>query len=156
MCARLLEEKWRQAYHAIFRFGRSYLIFSALSPFLTYPTGPCQPSMVYRYLRTLEGVTPPLSLTHLSCQITAKAFVATRMRISFRTPAPHSHQAFPTVFDRMFSLGLRGSGLNTTPLGAQSGTTAQTGPRRHFLYCTLKPETVPHTKRSREISTVIS
>lgn len=35
--------------------------------------------MVYRYLRTLEGVTPPLSLTHLSCQITAKAFVATRM-----------------------------------------------------------------------------
>lgn len=44
--------------------------------------------MVYRYLRTLEGVTPPLSLTHLSCQITAKAFVATRMRISFRTPCP--------------------------------------------------------------------
>lgn len=41
--------------------------------------GPCQPSMVYRYLRTLEGVTPPLSLTHLSCQITAKAFAATRM-----------------------------------------------------------------------------
>ncbi|KAF9650639.1 hypothetical protein BDM02DRAFT_3259653 [Thelephora ganbajun] len=118
-CARLLEEKWRQAYHAIFRFG------------------PCQPSMVYRYLRTLEGVTPPLSLTHLSCQITAKAFAA-------------------TLFDRMFSLGLRGSGLNTTPLGAQSGTTAQIGPRRHFLYCTLKPETVPHTKRSREISTVIS
>jgi len=118
-CARLLEEKWRQAYHAIFRFG------------------PCQPSMVYRYLRTLEGVTPPLSLTHLSCQITAKAFAA-------------------TLFDRMFSLGLRGSGLNTTPLGAQSGTTAQTGPRRHFLYCTLKPETSPQTKRSREISTVLS
>jgi len=118
-CARLLEEKWRQAYHAIFRFG------------------PCQPSMVYRYLRTLEGVTPPLSLTHLSCQITAKAFAA-------------------TLFDRMFSLGLRGSGLNTTPLGAQSGTAAQTGPRRHFLYCTLKPETVPYAKRQREISTVIS
>lgn len=35
--------------------------------------------MVYRYLRTLEGVAPPLSLTHLSCQITAKAFAATRM-----------------------------------------------------------------------------
>jgi hypothetical protein len=34
--------------------------------------------MVYRYLRTLEGVSPPLSLTHLSCQTTAKAFVATR------------------------------------------------------------------------------
>ncbi|KAJ7733751.1 hypothetical protein DFH07DRAFT_845315 [Mycena maculata] len=59
-CARLLEEKWKQAYHAIFRFG------------------PPQPSMVYRYLRMLEGVSPPLSLTHLSCQTTAKAFVATR------------------------------------------------------------------------------
>ena len=157
MCARLLEEKWRQAYHAIFRFGGLYLTSSARSRFLIYPTGPCQPSMVYRYLRTLEGVTPPLSLTHLSCQITAKAFVATRMRASLFMPlATRSRAAFPTVFDRMFSLGLRGSGLNTTPLGAQSGTTAQTGPRRHFLYCTLKPETAPYTKRSREISTVIS
>lgn len=34
--------------------------------------------MVYRYLRNLEGVSPPLSLTHLSCQATAKAFTATR------------------------------------------------------------------------------
>lgn len=59
-CARLLEEKWRQAYHAVFRFG------------------PPQPSMVYRYLRQLEGVSPPLSLTHLACQTTAKAFIATR------------------------------------------------------------------------------
>ena len=56
----MLEEKWKQAYQAVFRFG------------------PCQPSMVFRYLRTLEGVSPPLSLTHLSCQTTAKAFVATR------------------------------------------------------------------------------
>lgn len=60
LCARLLEEKWRQAYHAVFRFG------------------PPQPSMVFRYLRMLEGVSPPLALTHLSCQTTAKAFVATR------------------------------------------------------------------------------
>ena len=156
-CARLLEEKWRQAYHAIFRFGGLSLIFLTLSRFLTYPTGPCQPSMVYRYLRTLEGVTPPLSLTHLSCQITAKAFAATRMRASLFAPSSSTitHSLY-TVFDRMFSLGLRGSGLNTTPLGAQSGTTAQTGPRRHFLYCTLKPETGSHIKRSREISTVIS
>lgn len=65
-CARLLEEKWKQAYQAVFRFG------------------PCQPSMVFRYLRTFEGVSPPLSLTHLSCQTTAKAFVATRM--SFLPP----------------------------------------------------------------------
>lgn len=59
-CARLLDEKWRQAYQAVFRFG------------------PCQPSMVFRYLRTLEGVSPPLALSHLVCQTTAKAFVATR------------------------------------------------------------------------------
>ena len=59
-CARLLDEKWRQAYHAVFRFG------------------PPQPSMVFRYLRTLEGVSPPLALSHLTCQTTAKAFIATR------------------------------------------------------------------------------
>ncbi|KAJ7647408.1 hypothetical protein FB45DRAFT_198634 [Roridomyces roridus] len=115
-CARLLEEKWKQAYHAIFRFG------------------PPQPSMVYRYLRMLEGVSPPLSLTHLSCQTTAKAFVA-------------------TLFDRMFSLGVRGSGTDAAPLNARSAAAvagAATGPRRHFLYCSLKPEPQPQVKRSRE------
>ncbi|KAF7376074.1 hypothetical protein MSAN_00022200 [Mycena sanguinolenta] len=115
-CARLLEEKWKQAYHAIFRFG------------------PPQPSMVFRYLRQLEGVSPPLALAHLSCQTTAKAFVA-------------------TLFDRMFSLGVRGSGTDAAPLNARSAATvagAATGPRRHFLYCSLKPEVQPQTKRSRE------
>ncbi|KAI0769740.1 hypothetical protein BD413DRAFT_556540 [Trametes elegans] len=114
-CARLLEEKWKQAYQAVFRFG------------------PCQPSMVFRYLRTFEGVSPPLSLTHLSCQTTAKAFVA-------------------TLFDRMFSLGVRGSGTDTAPLGARVAAvagTATSGPRRHFLYCTLHNEP-SRTKRSRE------
>ncbi|KAG8707431.1 hypothetical protein FRC09_001826 [Ceratobasidium sp. 395] len=100
-CARLLEEKWRQGYHALFRFG------------------PAQPSMVFRYLRSLEGVSPPLMLTHLSCQTSAKAWVA-------------------TLFDRMFSLGLRGSTENAT-LGGRV-TTSQSGPRRHFLFCTLHPE----------------
>jgi hypothetical protein len=38
--------------------------------------------MVYRYLRTLEGINPPLSLVHLSCQATAKAFVATCESVS--------------------------------------------------------------------------
>jgi len=109
-CARLLEDKWKQAYHAVFRFG------------------PCQPSMVYRYLRTLEGVSPPLSLTHLSCQTTAKSFTA-------------------TLFDRMFSLGVRGSGTDTAPLGARVAGAAS-GPRRHFLYCSLKPE--PASSRARK------
>jgi hypothetical protein len=116
-CARLLEEKWRQAYNAVFRFG------------------PCQPSIVYRFLRTLEGVSPPLSLTHLACQTTAKAFTA-------------------TLFDRMFSLGVRGSGTDTAPLGARVAAVAEsmTGPRRHFLYCSLKPEAGPRGKTSREFS----
>jgi hypothetical protein len=115
-CARLVEEKWRNAYHAVFRFG------------------PCQPSMVYRYLRTLEGVSPPLSLTHLSCQTTAKAFTA-------------------TLFDRMFSLGVRGSGTDAAPLGARVAAVAgaATGARRHFLYCSLKPESAPRGRRSREL-----
>ncbi|KAI0744173.1 hypothetical protein C8Q80DRAFT_1185413 [Daedaleopsis nitida] len=115
-CARLLEEKWRQAYQAVFRFG------------------PCQPSMVFRYLRTLEGVSPPLSLTHLSCQTTAKAFIA-------------------TLFDRMFSLGVRGSGTDTAPLGTRVPAVAGSatiGPRRHFLYCSLH-ESSARSKRSREM-----
>ncbi|KAK0212931.1 hypothetical protein DFS33DRAFT_81338 [Desarmillaria ectypa] len=113
-CARLLEEKWRQAYHAVFRFG------------------PPQPSMVYRYLRNLEGVSPPLSLTHLACQTTAKAFIS-------------------TLFDRMFSLGVRGS--DSVPLGTRVAVAAAVaaGPRRHFLYCTLKPEMLPRTRKSREL-----
>ncbi|KAI0705058.1 hypothetical protein C8T65DRAFT_239985 [Cerioporus squamosus] len=116
VCARLLEEKWKQAYQAVFRFG------------------PCQPSMVFRYLRTLEGVSPPLSLTHLSCQTTAKAFIA-------------------SLFDRMFSLGVRGSGTDTAPLGARVPAvagSATSGPRRHFLYCSLHPESTTRSKRSRE------
>lgn len=60
ICARLLDEKWRQAYNAVFRFG------------------PPQPSMVFRYLRQLEGVSPPLSLTQTACQTGARAFTATR------------------------------------------------------------------------------
>ncbi|KAI0028795.1 hypothetical protein K488DRAFT_80507 [Vararia minispora EC-137] len=119
-CARLVEEKWRQAYQAVFRFG------------------PCQPSMVFRYLRSLEGVSPPLALTHLSCQMTAKAFIA-------------------TLFDRMFSLGVRGSGTDTAPLGARvaavAGVASATLPRRHFLYCSLKPENpAPRNARNRETS----
>ncbi|KAM5538922.1 hypothetical protein V8D89_007417 [Ganoderma adspersum] len=117
-CARLLDEKYKQAYQAVFRFG------------------PCQPSMVFRYLRTLEGVSPPLSLTHLSCQTTAKAFIA-------------------TLFDRMFSLGVRGSGTDTAPLGARVAAvagSATSGPRRHFLYCSLHGEATQRSKRSREQS----
>ena len=52
--------------------------------------------------------------------------------------------AHPTVFDRMFSLGVRGSGTDTAPLGARvaavAGMASATLPRRHFLYCSLRPE----------------
>ncbi|CAE7150746.1 unnamed protein product [Rhizoctonia solani] len=129
-CARQLEEKWRLGYHALFRFG------------------PAQPSMVFRYLRQLEGVSPPLSLTHLACQTTAKAWVATR-----KPTLPRTYKsAHPfTVFDRMFSIGLRGSNENPA-MGATRVTTTTTtsnGPRRHFLFCTLRPE---KEKKGRSMS----
>jgi len=100
-CARQLDEKWRAGYHALFRFG------------------PAQPSMVFRYLRSLEGVSPPLTLTQHSCQLTAKVWVA-------------------TLFDRMFSLGLR----NSTDAIASDPRLPNpaNGPRRHFLYCSLREE----------------
>ncbi|EJU04403.1 hypothetical protein DACRYDRAFT_20945 [Dacryopinax primogenitus] len=102
-CARHLEEKWRQGYLSLLRFG------------------PPQPSMVFRYLRQLE-LSPPLTLTHLSCQTCAKTYIS-------------------TLFDRMFSLGVRGSGTDTTPLGARVGVASGiAGPRRHFLYCALRGE----------------
>jgi len=113
-----LEEKWKQAYHAVFRFG------------------PPQPSMVFRYLRMLEGVSPPLSLTHTACQASAKAFIS-------------------TLFDRMFSLGVRGGGVDTTPVGGRVAVAAAAGavngPRRHFLYCSLKPDAASSKgRKSRE------
>ncbi|KAF8906584.1 hypothetical protein CPB84DRAFT_1813825 [Gymnopilus junonius] len=130
VCARLLEEKWRQAYHAVFRFG------------------PPQPSMVFRYLRMLEGVSPPLALTHTACQASAKSFIA--------TCTPTYCYILNPVFDRMFSLGVRGSGVDSVPLGnrvaaAAAAAATVNGPRRHFLYCTLKPDSTHKMKKSREI-----
>lgn len=114
VCARLLDEKWRQAYTAVFRFG------------------PPQPSMVFRYLRQLEGVSPPLSLTQTACQASAKAFTA-------------------TLFDRMFSLGVRAENVPLTGrVTAAAVAGAATGPRRHFLYCTLKPDSPHKSRKSRE------
>lgn len=111
--------------------------------------------MVYRYLRGLEGVTPPLALTQLACQAAARAFVI-------------------ALFDRMFSLGVavRGTGV-VTQNGTGTGSAAEASqtagqrtqgqgpprsnaagalglggvgvaphaaptPKRHFLYCTLR------------------
>ena len=59
---------------------------------------------------------------------------------------------FAIVFDRMFSLGVRGSGTDTAPLGARvaavAGMASATLPRRHFLYCSLRPENpVPRGQR---------
>ena len=51
---------------------------------------------------------------------------------------------YSSVFDRMFSLGVRGSGTDTAPLGvrvaAVAGMASATLPRRHFLYCSLRQE----------------
>jgi hypothetical protein len=48
------------------------------------------------------------------------------------------------VFDRMFSLGVRGSGVDAPPITARVvGAAATPGVKRHFLYCSLKPETAP-------------
>lgn len=104
----------------------------------------------------LEGVSPPLQLTHLSCQATAKAFAATRKNSSLkRVVSPLLIGTTSLVFDRMFSLGMRGNGVESQPLGARvAAVAASTGPRRHFLYCTLKNEIVTRpAKKSREIQT---
>jgi len=90
---------------------------------------------VFRYLRMLEGVSPPLSLTHTACQASAKAFIS-------------------TLFDRMFSLGIRGGAIDTTPVGGRvavaTAAGAVNGPRRHFLYCSLKPDASSKSRKSRE------
>lgn len=54
----------------------------------------------------------------------------------------------------MFSLGVRGSGTDTaypTPTSQRVAAAAVAGPRRHFLFCTLKNETKPsRSRRSKE------
>lgn len=58
------------------------------------------------------------------------------------------------VFDRMFSLGVRGGGADTTPVGGRVAVAAAAGavngPRRHFLYCSLKLDTSLKSRKSRE------
>ena len=58
------------------------------------------------------------------------------------------------VFDRMFSLGVRGSGSGSDPAplgGRLPGVQGPAvGPRRHFLYCSLGLETV-RPKKTREL-----
>ncbi len=150
-CARLLEEKWKQAYHAVFRFG-DFVLQSLIRMIFIWLLGPPQPSMVYRYLRMLEGVSPPLSLTQTACQASAKAFTATRMwRVTSDGYNPFSTNL---VFDRMFSLGVRGGGADVAPLGARvAAATGTAGPRRHFLYCTLRPEPASQRpRRSRDVT----
>ena len=102
----------------------------------------------------LEGVSPPLSLTHTACQASAKAFISTRMfSISYgrhRVLLLH----FSIVFDRMFSLGIRGGAVDTTPVGGRvavaTAAGAVNGPRRHFLYCSLKLDASSKSRKSRE------
>ena len=58
------------------------------------------------------------------------------------------------VFDRMFSLGVRGGGVDTTAVGGRVAVAAAAGavngPRRHFLYCSLKPDATSKGRKSRE------
>ena len=58
------------------------------------------------------------------------------------------------VFDRMFSLGVRGAGIDTTPVGGRVAVAAAAGavngPRRHFLYCSLKPDASSKGRKSKE------
>jgi len=58
------------------------------------------------------------------------------------------------VFDRMFSLGVRGGGVDATPVGGRVAVAAAAGavngPRRHFLYCSLKPDASSKNRKSRE------
>jgi len=57
-----------------------------------------------------------------------------------------------SVFDRMFSLGIRGGGIDAAPLAGRAAVAAAAvnGPRRHFLYCTLKQDSNPKGRKSRE------
>ena len=73
-----------------------------------------------------------------------------------RRPDAADTSAPRAVFDRMFSLGVRGSGTDTAPLGARVAAvagSATSGPRRHFLYCSLHNEANVRGKRSREQQT---
>ncbi len=61
--------------------------------------------MVYRYLRGLEGVTPPLALTQLACQAAARAFVIARAYSFISSPHPPSCPKINFVSNlRFFSL----------------------------------------------------
>ncbi|KAG8808598.1 hypothetical protein FRC17_003880, partial [Serendipita sp. 399] len=57
------------------------------------------------------------------------------------------------VFDRMFSLGVRGSGVDAPPLTVRAaGAAAPPGLKRHFLYCSLKPEPTSTKGTNRSVA----
>jgi hypothetical protein len=101
----------------------------------------------------LEGVSPPLALTHTACQASAKAFIAT-CKWCTSTYLLSISDSSCIVFDRMFSLGVRGSGADAVavPLGGRAAVAAAAvnGPRRHFLYCLLKQDITHKPKKSRD------
>lgn len=65
----------------------------------------------------------------------------------------HELISYLLVFDRMFSLGVRGGGTDAVPLVGRVAVAAASatvnGPRRHFLYCTLKQDPTHNHKKGK-------
>ena len=102
--------------------------------------------MLYRPTSTFHGVPiptrigrcqPPVIVDTFKLPIDCKGFHCIPYVLLSRCCSSRAHPS--QVFDRMFSLGVRGSGTDTAPLAAAAAVAGSTsGPRRHFLFCSLK------------------
>ena len=85
VCSRLLEDKWRSAWSASFRYG------------------PAQPSIIYRSLRQLEPSlsSPALHLPQTACQAHAKSWVADLFDRMFSTLNQSRHASRGRIATRL-------------------------------------------------------
>ncbi|KAH8926961.1 hypothetical protein BT69DRAFT_1347645 [Atractiella rhizophila] len=125
-CAKLLDEKWRSAWNAAFRFG------------------PPQPSIIYRSLRQLEPSlsSPALHLPHTACQAHARAWVADLFDRMFSLAPTVSPRGWSVSASAGYSrtYGLYGTGGAGGIGGDTAGSGSGSKGAKYFLFITMDPE----------------
>ncbi|GAA5891222.1 hypothetical protein JCM8208_002550 [Rhodotorula glutinis] len=129
-CARLVDEKWRSAFSAAFRFGTP------------------QPSIIYRSLRSLEPSlsSPALHLPFTTCQNYARLWVADLFDRMFGlgiTPARNwtslTLNHLPNAGSAALSPSASGGGGGWTRAVGE-GTSSQRNAAKYFLFVEMRDE----------------
>ena len=137
---------------------------ASVSTLISHPSLHTSSRLITRSMPTIYGLSLPsnaggsqsTSPTYSSQLSSHRQSICRYMSVlSLRPMSTPLADRSSLVFDRMFSLGMRGNGPESQPLGARVAAVAgaSSGPRRHFLYCALKNEPVTRAaKKSRDFN----